>query len=82
VRRERAGRKGKTVTVAAPLALDRDAARALVRELKRELGSGGSVGATDQPGLLSIEIQGDHVRRLAEALRRRGLDAREGGAGR
>lgn len=82
VRRERSGRKGKTVTVAEPLALDRDEARALVRELKRELGSGGSARALDEPGRVAIEIQGDHVERLAAALRRRGHDARAGGAGR
>lgn len=74
VRREKTGRRGKTVTVAGPLVLARSAARELLRALKRECGSGGalkSAGTPDGRDAWLLEIQGDHVdpllRRLAES---------------
>lgn len=53
VRRETAGRAGKTVTTIRGIPLDEARLRALASELKRRVGSGGSV----KDGV--IEIQGD-----------------------
>jgi translation initiation factor 1 len=73
VRRETAGRHGKTVTAIHGLALGEAALRELASELKRLCGSGGS--AKDG----GIEIQGDHVDKVLEALRARGLPAKRAG---
>ena len=71
VRRETAGRKGKTVTTidgASPAQ-----AAELVRELKRLCGSGGSVVG----GV--IEIQGDHRAKVLAHLEARGLSVKVAG---
>ena len=84
VRRERSGRRGKTVTVAGPFYLTRDEASRLVKELKRACGSGGTVkSATDAAGTpgLFLEIQGDHVNRVVEQLQGRGFPAKRAGGG-
>jgi translation initiation factor 1 len=62
--RERAGRGGKTVTVVRGLPGD---ATALVGELRRLCGTGGTV----KDG--ALELQGDHRERVAEHLRGLGL---------
>ena len=76
VRVERAGRGGKTVTVAGPLRLVRAEAAALLAELKRACGGGGALklGTTPagEPAFL-LELQGDHRARLPELLRARGF---------
>jgi translation initiation factor 1 len=66
LRLERSGRKGKTVTVVAGLPRNATVLAELVADLKRALGSGGSVlrGPAGESG---VEIQGDH----REAIRRR-----------
>jgi len=84
VRRERSGRRGKTVTVAAPLGPGRDAATVLLQLLKRRCGSGGTLKPLEQSGAgaagFSIEIQGDHVDRVIAALEAEGYrPKREGG---
>lgn len=83
VRREKAGRRGKTVTVAGPLVLAPPAARELLRAFKRECGGGGTLkrsGASDGAGEWVIEIQGDHVERLLRRLEGLGFRVRrEGG---
>ena len=61
--RERGGRGGKTVTVIRGLPGRAGALHALVAELRRACGAGGTV----RDG--AIEIQGDHRDRLAERLR-------------
>jgi translation initiation factor 1 len=64
VRCERAGRRGKTVTVARPLLLERAAAEDLLAELKRRCGAGGAlktVTTEDGRTALALELQGDHV---------------------
>ena len=82
MRRERAGRSGKTVTVAAPLLLARDAAESLLADLKRRCGSGGALKLTTLPKggpAWSLEIQGDHADRIVEDLCERGFRAKRAG---
>ena len=62
VSREKKGRGGKTVTVVRQLALEPVALLELARLLKTQCGSGG----TAADGVL--EIQGDHVERVMQAL--------------
>jgi translation initiation factor 1 len=73
VRRETAGRHGKTVTAVHGLRLADAALRELASELKRLCGSGGSA----KDGV--IEIQGEHVDRVLAALEERGIRAKRGG---
>jgi translation initiation factor 1 len=63
LRIERAGRKGKTVTVVDGLPRNRDFLRQLASELKRVCGSGGKAGDD------RVEIQGDHLDTIREHLR-------------
>jgi translation initiation factor 1 len=73
VRREVAGRGGKTVTtVAGAPGSDADL-RALAKELKRACGSGGSV----KDGV--IEIQGDHRDKVVARLRALGHEVKLAG---
>ncbi|MFZ9887339.1 MAG: translation initiation factor [Myxococcota bacterium] len=67
LRKERAGRGGKTVTVIEGLALDADPLSALVTMLKKSLGCGASL----EDG--AIVLQGDVVERAAALLRERQL---------
>jgi len=64
--RLRRGRGGKTVTRITGLALDEDELKALARQLKQLLGTGGAV----REG--AIEIQGDRRPQLREELERLG----------
>lgn len=73
VRRETAGRHGKTVTAVHGLRLAEGALRDLASELKRLCGTGGSA----KDGV--IEIQGEHVDKVIAALRERGFQAKQGG---
>jgi translation initiation factor 1 len=66
IRREKKGRRGKTVTVISGLPLPADEIADLAGELKRRCGTGGSSKA----GV--IEIQGDHVETLMQELEARG----------
>lgn len=66
LRLERAGRKGKTVSVVDGLPRNRPFLRDLAGELKRACGSGG--GAAEG----RVEIQGDHLDTLRELLRGKG----------
>jgi len=66
VGRETKGRGGKVVTLVRGLALDSNALAALGKELRSACGSGGTV----KDGVL--EIQGDHVNRVAELLAGKG----------
>jgi translation initiation factor 1 len=66
LRIERAGRKGKTVTVVEGLPRNTVFLKALARGLKRSCGTGGTV-IEDR-----IEIQGDHLEKLRELLRGKG----------
>ena len=66
LRIEKAGRKGKTVTVVEGLPRNRDFLKKLAGELKRACGTGGKAGVTH------VEIQGDHRETLRELLRNKG----------
>jgi len=66
LRIEKAGRKGKTVTVVESLPRNRGFLKDLAGELKRACGTGGKAGETH------IEIQGDHRDTLREVLRTKG----------
>jgi translation initiation factor 1 len=69
VRRETAGRKGKTVTTVANLPLNDNDIRDLAGKLKKRCGVGGSA----KDGV--IEIQGDHRDTVLAVLRDEGLTA-------
>lgn len=73
VRRERKGRRGKTVTVIEDVELTGDALAELLRELKRSCGSGGAMKGD------ALEIQGDCVDRVMEVLGGRGIRAKRAG---
>jgi len=73
VRRERKGRRGKTVTTISGIPLRSDELGELAAELKRSCGAGGSA----KDGI--IEIQGDHGDALFEALRSRGYTVKRAG---
>lgn len=66
LRIEKAGRRGKTVTVVEGLPRNREFLRTLAAELKRACGSGGTVDED------RVEIQGEHRERLRELLRAKG----------
>ncbi len=67
VSRESKGRGGKTVTLVRGLALDATALTALGKRLRSACGTGGTV----KHGVL--EVQGDHVERVAELLQAEGF---------
>ncbi len=73
VTREKAGRSGKTVTVARGALLDAAGLQALGKRLKAACGSGGTV----KDG--AIEIQGDHADRLVALLQHEGFTAKRAG---
>jgi translation initiation factor 1 len=73
VRREVAGRRGKTVTTISGLPLPSDDLRDLAAELKRRCGTGGSV--VDRV----IEIQGDHRDTVVAELESRGYTVKRAG---
>ena len=67
LRRERKGRKGKTVTLVETTGLSSSAISSLAQELRRSLVCGSSVEQQ------SIVLQGDMVDRCTELLRRKGI---------
>jgi translation initiation factor 1 len=64
-------KKGKTVTVVRGLSADGNDLAALLSRLKSQCGAGGTV--QDE----SLEIQGDHVQRIGDALREMGYQVRQ-----
>jgi translation initiation factor 1 len=68
VRRETAGRRGKTATTVSGVPVSDDELKALAGRLKKRCGVGGS--AKDG----TIEIQGDHRDLIVELLRAEGFD--------
>jgi translation initiation factor 1 len=82
VRREKAGRGGKTVTVAGPLVLVRDEAAALLATWKRLCGGGGTLKpgkTTGGDAAFELELQGDHAERIVAALVAAGFKAKRSG---
>lgn len=73
VSRETKGRKGKGVTLVKGLALDEAALTALGKQLKAACGSGGTVKDW------VIEIQGDHIERVIEFLKKAGHTVKRAG---
>jgi translation initiation factor 1 len=69
VRRETAGRRGKTVTTISDVPVDDAALRALAGRLKKRCGVGGAA----KDGV--IELQGDHREVVMDVLRAEGFDA-------
>ena len=82
VRRETAGRGGKTVTTVAPLLLSREDAQALLAEFKKLCGSGGALKAdkgADGKAFFCVEVQGDHADKVLAALVAKGYPAKRAG---
>lgn len=73
VSRETKGRGGKAVTVVKGVLADAAALAQLCKQLKAACGSGGTV----KDGV--IEVQGDHVERVLEALQKQGYKTRRAG---
>ena len=73
VSRETKGRGGKAVTVVKGVVLDADALAGLGKQLKAACGSGGTV----KDGV--IEVQGDHVERVMETLKKLGHQVKRAG---
>ena len=73
IRRETKGRAGKTVSTITGVALAEEPLKALLSELKRVCGCGGSM----KNGVL--EIQGDHCPLLQVELAKRGITAKRSG---
>ena len=77
-RRERKGRRGKTVTVVSPFLLTREDALELLAHLKRGCGGGGALKPGTTPKgepCFVLEVQGEHEDRVVELLRERGYRA-------
>ena len=70
---ERKGRKGKSVTVLRGLPGDAASQKALLKQLKSKLGTGGAL----KDGV--IEIQGDHRDRVVTILEKAGYKAKKAG---
>ena len=73
VRRETAGRAGKTVTAVEGLAFNLGQLESLLKDLKRICGAGGSL----KEGV--IEVQGDHCELVLRELAKRGIRAKRSG---
>ena len=73
VSRQTKGRGGKAVTVVKGVPLAADALVLLGKTLKTACGSGGTV----KDGV--IEVQGDHVERVMQALKAQGYSAKRAG---
>jgi translation initiation factor 1 len=73
VSRETKGRKGKGVTLIKGLAMDAVTLASMGKKLKMMCGSGGTV----KEGV--IEIQGDHIERILDYLKKQGVKAKRAG---
>ncbi|MBD2502335.1 translation initiation factor [Anabaena azotica] len=73
VQATRAGRKGKTVTVITGFQTKPEILADLVKQLKTQCGSGGTVKDNE------IEIQGDHKQKILEILIKLGYKAKISG---
>lgn len=69
----RSGRKGKTVTIISGFQHNPASLTKLLKKLKSQCGSGGTVKAN------TLEIQGDHKQKLLEALTKLGYKAKVSG---
>lgn len=69
----RAGRKGKTVTVITGLQHNQESLTKLLKKLKAQCGSGGTVKDNN------LEIQGEHKQKLLEIMTKLGYKAKISG---
>lgn len=69
----RSGRKGKTVTVITGLQHNKESMAQLLKKLKAQCGSGGTVKED------TIEIQGEHKQKLLDILTKLGYKAKISG---
>lgn len=74
VQASRKGRKGKTVTVISGFQAKPETLAALVKQLKTQCGTGGTVKENE------IEIQGDHKQKIVEVLTQLGYKAKISGS--
>ena len=73
VRPEKKGRGGKVVTVISGLPLTGNDLKGYAKKLKKRCGGGGAI----KDG--NVELQGDHVDVMVEALKKDGYDAKRSG---
>lgn len=73
VQASRKGRKGKTVTVISGFQVKPETLEALLKQLKTQCGTGGTVKDN------TLEIQGDHTQKLVEILTKLGYKAKISG---
>jgi translation initiation factor 1 len=73
VSRETKGRKGKGVTLIKGLDMDSANLASMSKKLKVMCGSGGTL----KEGI--IEIQGDHIKRILDYLKKQGVKAKRAG---
>ncbi|MFC1501922.1 stress response translation initiation inhibitor YciH [bacterium] len=73
IRRDKKGRRGKTVTVISGLPLSDKALLEMAAEFKRKCGTGGSVKNRE------ILIQGDRCQKLLQLLAEKGYDVKISG---
>ncbi|MDJ0774393.1 MAG: translation initiation factor [Mastigocoleus sp. MO_167.B18] len=73
VQSTRAGRKGKTVTVITGFQSNTETLQALLKKLKNQCGSGGTLKENE------IEIQGDHKQKILDILKQLGYKAKISG---
>jgi translation initiation factor 1 len=69
----RKGRNGKTVTLIAGFQLEKTALEVLLKQLKNQCGSGGSL---NQERDTQLEIQGDHRHKILEILTKQNYKAK------
>lgn len=73
VQATRAGRKGKTVTVISGFQTNLETLQALLKQLKTQCGTGGTVKENE------IEIQGEHKQKILDVLKQLGYKAKISG---
>lgn len=73
IQSSRSGRKGKTVTIVSGLQLTPDSLNALLKQLKNQCGSGGTIKES------TIEIQGDQSQKTLEIMVKLGYKAKISG---
>ncbi len=74
VQRVKAGKGGKTVTLIRGLELQKNEARLLLKSLKANCGTGGTVKGD------SLELQGDQVHLVIELLKKEGFCPKQSGS--
>ena len=73
IQASRSGRKGKTVTIVSGLQLNPEPLNTLLKQLKNQCGSGGTLKES------TLEIQGDHTQKILEIMIKLGYKAKISG---